>query len=152
MRTEKYVSKYKETVNDMNELYRLCLRAYMLKDCRSEYLWAFEQALDLNCDAPLLENPRYFRVTRKYPLPEKGYTSIQKFRLYMMLYAYVMRDSGLLNKESPSEADGVVDAAFGGRAWPSTASSWTTTRGRCSSPGRCWSHMECAGEGRPTAR
>ena len=91
---QKFVPKFKETITDMNNEYRNLLRAYKVKDTRVEYLSTFEQALALNCNFPLWENPRYFRITCKYPLPEEGYTSIQKFKLYMM------RDAGLLNREA----------------------------------------------------
>jgi len=105
----KFVPKFKETITDMNNEYRNLLRAFKVKDTRVEYLNTFEQALALNCNFPLWENERYFRITLKYPLPEEGYTSIQKFKLYLMLYFYVMRDAGLLNRDAElSQQDGVI--------------------------------------------
>lgn len=97
---QRYVTKYKETINDMNTEYRNLLRAFKVKDTRVEYLYTFEQALALNCNFPLWENERYFRVTDRYPLQEQGYCSLRKFKLYMMLYYYIMRDAGLLNREA----------------------------------------------------
>ncbi len=105
MRTEKFVSKYKETIRDMNEEYRNLLWAYKVKDTRVEYLFTFEQALALNCDFPIWANERYFRITAKYPLPEEGYTTVKKYRLYLMLYYYIMSDAGLLNREAEMEAE-----------------------------------------------
>lgn len=105
--------KFKETISDMNTEYRNILRAYKLKDCRVEYLNTFEQALALNCSFPLWENPRYVRITYKYPLREEGYTSLRKYRLYMMLYFYIMRDAGLLDREAEyddGEGDRRTDA------------------------------------------
>ena len=98
--TTQFVPKFKETITDMNNEYRNLLRAYKVNDTRVEYLNTFEQALALNCNFPLWENPRYFRITLKYPLPERGYTSLQKFKLYLMLYFYIMKDAGLLNREA----------------------------------------------------
>lgn len=107
--SQRFVPKFKETITDMNNEYRNLLRAFKVKDTRVEYLNTFEQALALNCNFPLWENERYFRITCKYPLPEEGYTSIQKFRLYLMLYFYVMRDAGLLNRDAElSQQDGVI--------------------------------------------
>ncbi len=100
MRNEKFVSKFKETITDMNNEYRQLLWAYKVKDTRVEYLHTFEQALALNCNFPLWENPRYFRITSKYPIDTVGYTSIKRFKLYMMLYYYIMADAGLLNREA----------------------------------------------------
>ena len=100
-----YVSKFKETINDMNNEYRNLLWAYKVKDTRVEYLNTFEQALALNCSFPLWENERYIRITSRYPLPEEGYISVQKFKLYMMLYYYIMNDAGLLDRDTePSNA------------------------------------------------
>ncbi len=132
MRQEKFVSKFKETITDMNNEYRNLLWAYKVKDCRVEYLWTFEQALSLNLNFPLWENPRYIRVTYDYPLPEEGYTSLQKFKLYMMLYYYIMSDAGLLNREAEAEASqGINMGAFmrGLARWRprSTRSSWTAS-------------------------
>ena len=47
MRQEKFVSKYKETITDMNNEYHQLLWAYKVRDCRAEYLNTFEQALAL---------------------------------------------------------------------------------------------------------
>lgn len=113
MRTEKFVSKYKETITDMNSIYTRLLRAGMLKDCRAEYLREFEAALGLNCRTPLWQNPRYIRVSQLYPLPRTGYVSIEKFSLYMTLYEAIMRDNGLLDRES-GEADGYDDLFWEG--------------------------------------
>ncbi len=99
------VHKFKETITDMNNEYRNLLRAYKVKDTRVEYLLTFEQALALNCNFPLWENERYFRITYKYPLPAEGYTSLQKFKLYLMLYFYIMRDAELLNREAELQQD-----------------------------------------------
>ncbi len=111
----RFVPKFKETISDMNREYRNLLKAFKVKDTRVEYLNTFEQALALNLDFPLWENERYFRITSKYPLPEEGYTSLQKFKLYLMLYFYVMRDAGLLNREAEmAEQDGLDrNDAFG---------------------------------------
>lgn len=104
MRQEKFVSKFKETITDMNNEYRQLLWAYKVKDTRVEYLHTFEQALALNLNFPLWENPRYFRITSKYPLRQEGYTTLKKFKLYMMLYYYIMSDAGLLNREAEIES------------------------------------------------
>ena len=112
MRQANVVSKFKETITDMNNEYRNLLWAYKVKDCRVEYLNTFEQALALNCDFPLWENPRYIRVTYRNPLPEKGYTSIQKFKLYMMLYYYIMSDAGLLDREAEASSQGFDNVAW----------------------------------------
>ena len=97
---QRYVPKFKETITDMNNEYRNLLHAFKVKDTRVEYLNTFEQALALNCNFPLWENERYFRRTRKYPLPDEWYTSLMKSKLYLMLYFYIMRDAGLLNREA----------------------------------------------------
>lgn len=112
----KYVPKYKETVNDMNKEYTNLLQAYKVKDTRVEYLETFEQALALNLNFPLWENERYFVITAKYPLPSEGYTSRKKFKLYMMLYYYVMRDAGLLDREADMDGGSwdMQTHAFGG--------------------------------------
>lgn len=114
--TNRYVPKFKETITDMNNEYRTLLRAFKVKDCRVEYLGTFEQALALNLNSPLWEDERYFRITAKYPLPEEGYTSLRKFKLYMMLYFYIMRDAGLLNREAELQNQDldVRSDAFGG--------------------------------------
>lgn len=115
---QKYVPKFKETINDMNNEYRNLLHSYKIKDCRVEYLNTFEQALALNLNFPLWENPRYLRVTSRWPLREEGYTTVRKFRLYMMMYFYIMMDAGLLNREAEmaqQDWDRRVDA-FGGSA------------------------------------
>lgn len=111
----RFVPKFKETITDMNNEYRNLLRAFKVKDTRVEYLNTFEQALALNCNFPLWENPRYFRITSKYPLPEEGYTSLSKFKLYMMLYYYIMADAGLLNREAEMAGQdwGQMAHAFG---------------------------------------
>lgn len=106
MPVAKFVSKYKETVSDMNSEYSNLLHAYKVKDTRVEYLATFEQALALNCNFPIWQNRRYFTITAKYPLPEEGYTSLRLFRLYLMLYYYVMRDAGLLDREASSPMAG----------------------------------------------
>ena len=115
---QRFVPKFKETITDMNNEYRNLLRAFKVKDTRVEYLNTFEQALALNCNFPLWENERYFRITNKYPLPEEGYTSLKKFKLYLMLYFYVMKDAGLLNREAEmAEQDwNRRTDAFGGSA------------------------------------
>ena len=115
---QRFVPKFKETITDMNNEYRNLLRAFKVKDTRVEYLNTFEQALALNCNFPQWENERYFRITNKYPLPEEGYTSLKKFKLYLMLYFYVMRDAGLLNREAEmAEQDwNRRTDAFGGSA------------------------------------
>lgn len=112
----RYMPKYKDTISDMNAEYTNLLHAYKYKDCRVEYLQSFEQALALNCNDPIWQNERYFRITAKYPLPEEGYISRQQYRLYMMLYYYLMRDAGLLNREAEmSDGEwGVQSHAFGG--------------------------------------
>lgn len=97
---QRFIPKYKETISDMNEEYRNLLRAYKTGDTRVEYLETFEQALALNCNTSLWENRRYFVITAKYPIPAKGYTSRKKFKLYLMLYYYIMSDAGLLNREA----------------------------------------------------
>ena len=97
---ERYVPKYKETINDMNKEWSNLLTAFKTKDTRTEYLGTFEQALALNLPFSLWENGRYIRVTSQWPLPESGYVSVQKFRGYMMLYYFIMRDGGLLDRES----------------------------------------------------
>ena len=102
----RYIPKYKETVSDMNVEYSNLLKAYKVGDTRVEYLETFEQALALNCNSPLWENPRYFLITAKYPLPERGNVGKQKFKLYLMLYYYVMADAGLLNRESDMDFNG----------------------------------------------
>ena len=112
MRQEKFVSKYKETITDMNNEYHQLLWAYKVRDCRAEYLNTFEQALALNCPFSLWENERYFRITSKYPKPESGYVSLKKFKLYMMLYYYVMADAGLLNRVEESQDTGGISDEF----------------------------------------
>lgn len=102
----RYIPKYKETVSDMNSEWSNLLKAFKVGDTRVEYLETFEQALALNCPSPLWENPRYFLITAKYPLPERGNVGKQKFKLYLMLYYYVMADAGLLMRESESGFDG----------------------------------------------
>lgn len=102
----RYVPKYKETVSDMNVEWRNLLTAFKVGDTRVEYLETFEQALALNCSSPLWENPRYFRITAHYPLPARGNVGKQKFKLYLMLYNYVMSDAGLLNRESDEDFSG----------------------------------------------
>lgn len=97
---QKFIPKYKETVSDMNAEWRNILHSYKIKDTRSEYLYTFEQALALNCNFPLWENKRYLRVTSVYPLPKEGPVSLEKFRLYMMLFYYLMSDAGLLNRDA----------------------------------------------------
>ena len=97
--SERFVSKFKETASDMNAEYSQLLRAFKVNDTRVEYLETFEQALALNLSFPLWEDARYFRITSRYPLPDKGYTSRMKFKLYLMLYYYVMQDAGLLNMQ-----------------------------------------------------
>lgn len=113
MRTEKYVAKYKETITDMNREYANLLRAFKVKDTRVEYLRTFELALDLNCDKPIWQNPRYTRVTCRWPLPKSGFTSIEKFHVYMTLYDYIMRDAGLLNRSrEDDDFEGAPDRFF----------------------------------------
>ncbi len=102
----RYVPKYKETVSDMNTEWHNLLKAFKVGDTRVEYLETFEQALALNCPTSLWENPRYFYITAKYPLPERGNVGKQKFKLYLMLYYYVMSDAGLLQRESDVAFDG----------------------------------------------
>lgn len=105
MATAAYGLKYKDTISDFNSEWSKLLHAYKIKDTRVEYLYSFEQVLALNCPFSLWENPRYFRVTSKYPIPEQGYTSLKKFRLYMMLYYYLMLDAGLLKMNVVEEDD-----------------------------------------------
>lgn len=109
MMQTRFASKYKDTITDMNREYRNLLTAFKFCDTQVMYLYTFELALEQNCDFQLCENPRYLRVTSKYPLPEKGYVPLSKFRLYMMLYSYIMRDAGLLNREVEAhQQDGVI--------------------------------------------
>ncbi|MBE6526316.1 MAG: hypothetical protein E7Z63_00890 [Thermoplasmata archaeon] len=98
-----FASKFKETVTDMNTRYSQLLRHEEIGDLRAEYLWTFEHALGLNLDKPLVSNPRYIRVTAVYPLPEEGYISVRKFRLYMLLYEFVMRDAHLLTRDTGAQ-------------------------------------------------
>lgn len=112
----RFMPKYKDTISDMNAEYTNLLYAYKHKDCRAEYLQAFEQALALNCSFPIWQNERYFRITAKYPLPEGGSISRDQYRLYMMLYYYIMADAGLLNREAEMAGQdwGMQTHAFGG--------------------------------------
>lgn len=100
-----YTMKYKDTITDFNREYSFLLKCYKVRDTRVEYLLTFEQVLALNCPTPIWENSRYIRITSKYPLPEEGYTTPKKFRLYMMLYYYLMLDAGLLKMNVAEEDD-----------------------------------------------
>ena len=53
-----------------------------------------------------VENPRYIRLTEDYPLPgnEQKRITENKFWAYMELYNHIMRDAGLLDRESVEES------------------------------------------------
>ncbi len=106
MMQQRFMPKYKETISDMNVEWRNLLNAFKVGDTRVEYLETFEMALALNCDKPLWENPRYFIITANYPLPERGNVGKQKFKLYLILYYYIMSDAGLLNREAEMGYEG----------------------------------------------
>ncbi len=115
MSNPRYLQKYKNTVLDLNQWYSFLLRRLTVGDCRVEYLRTFEIVLDSNCSFPLKENPRYIRVTERYPLPPppQKYVMPLKFQMYLELYNFVMRDAGLLDRESDlmtgDYGDGMVD-------------------------------------------
>ena len=111
----RFLSKYKNTVSDLNTWHSFLLRRMTVGDCRAEYLWTFEVVLDANCPFSLKENPRYIRLTARYPLPERGYVSRKHFWAFMELYNYIMRDAGLLTRETESDEQfGERMDAFGG--------------------------------------
>jgi hypothetical protein len=109
-------TKYKDTISDMNLLYSKPLVYQQINDTRVEYLRAFESALGLNLPQPLIKNPRYLRVTSAYPLKEKGFTTVEKFRAYMLLYEEVMRDAGLLERRLDGGDSDMDEGAFS--RWP----------------------------------
>lgn len=92
---------YKDTITDLNKLHSNLLRLYLLGQTRAIYLKQFELALSMNCPKSLWEMERYVRVSKKYPLPENecDYVSRKKFKLYMILYEYIMRDIGLIGNK-----------------------------------------------------
>ncbi len=98
---QNFVPKYKNTISDLNAWHSFLLRRMTVGDCRVEYLRTFEIVLDANCPFSLNENPRYIRLTDHYPLPPHPakYVTAEKFRIYMELYNYIMRDAGLLARE-----------------------------------------------------
>ncbi len=61
----------------------------------------------MNCPQSLWENERYIRITAKYPLPknEDDYVSREIFKLYMILYEYIMRDIGLIGKKTEPKTE-----------------------------------------------
>ena len=112
--SKSYLPKFKDTITDMNRYYSLCLRASLVGQTRVEYLKTFEKALELNLESSIVKNPRYFRISAKYPLPERGYVPAQIFDLYIMLYSFVMRDANLLNREAEMQYNDFGADAFGG--------------------------------------
>ena len=113
MANARYLPKYKNTISDLNLWHSFLLRRMTVGDCRVEYLRTFEIVLDSNCSFPLKENPRYIRLTKRYPLPPppQKYVTPVKFQVYMELYNYVMRDAGLLNREAELDEDDIDDRA-----------------------------------------
>ncbi|MBR6038666.1 MAG: hypothetical protein IKP53_08115 [Candidatus Methanomethylophilaceae archaeon] len=130
-------TKYKDTVSDMNSMYSRLLHFQLIKDTRVEYLRTFESTLGLNLPEPLIKNPRYLRVTARWPLPERGYTTERKYRAYMLLYEEIMRDAGLLERHLDGDGSDMDEGAFS--RWRSTAISSRPSSAACSGRGRCWS-------------
>ena len=99
---QRYLPKYKNTVSDLNTWHSFLLKRLTVGDCRVEYLRTFEIVLDANCPFSLRKNPRYIRLTEDYPLPgnEQKRITENKFWAYMELYNHIMRDAGLLDRES----------------------------------------------------
>lgn len=106
MSNTRYLPKYKNTVADLNRWHSFLLKRMTVGDFRVRYLRTFEIVLDANCPFSLRKNPRYIRLTEDYPLPgnEQKRITENKFWAYMELYNHIMRDAGLLDRESVEES------------------------------------------------
>ena len=117
MSNPRYLPKYKNTVVDLNKWYSFLLKRMTVGDYRVTYLRTFETILDANCPFALKENARYIRLTDLYPLPGRKQKKVSedKFRIYMELYNFIMRDAGLLDRESVEDSNrGINDRALRG--------------------------------------